>query len=654
MIDDGNDVNRITTTIDGMFAGAGMLATGLPLVLFGVLAGYLSGLRDRLLLIAAAIPTAVGLLVITSQVLGSLGIEPGLNGVAVISLLPAVLVGLVRQQLTRRAGHPASVRPHPEPVGWPIWIGVVVGGGLSAAAWLPGIRNAKLPPQANDDIWHGFLTARLADLHSVTASTVAPVFADRLRPTVFYPYGLHLTGATLKAATGVTVPESLNAIWVVAIGLMLPFGVAALVRAVLPERPWAAAYAAVAAAAIPFFPYALNGLQPYTLGLSMVPALLALFVVRIRQGSARGVELGLVAGAVGLLVTHPAAAVVFVVCALLVGAEVLIAGGLKAVPGAALRLAPLAVAAALLSLPFLASGGGVVGVLPGARSQTVPSAAKAMIMVIKLQTPWTPSQPILAALVLLGVLACLARNLHAWSLLAAYLVFGLLFVGATTGASWSGSLLKPWDDDWHRLAGVLALLASVLAGMAADSIHALAATLLARRSAWLPRVALAAIAGVALIFSLGVARAVLSAQSTVFSAWHSPGLVTADDVALFKDVARRVGPGEEVLNNWQDGSTWMYAISGAKPAIPYTWAAGEWGSVLTSLSDLVASPASCRLLLDRHVTLALAKNVMVGHVKNPLLTAANAQPSVFKPVFRGPSGTIYRLDQQVLTACAGS
>lgn len=645
-------MDRVTTTIEGLFLGYRLIAIGIPLILFGILAGYLAGMRDRLLLVAATVPTTVGLLVVSHQVLGAIDVELALVPIAVIALLPALAVGLARREYARRRPATGSVPLLPQ-APWPIWIGAGCGALLSAAAWLPGIGKGSLPPQANDDIWHGYLTARLADLQSVTAGSVAPAFADSVDPTSFYPYGLHLVGATLRAITGVAVPQSLNAIWVMAIGFTLPFGMAALVRALLPHRPWAAAYASVAAVAMPFFPYALNGIMPYALGLSVIPVLLAITVEQVRRGRPGG-ELALVVGAVGLLVTHPAAAVVFVICAFLIVLEITLSSGQRAVRRTATRLAPLGVAAGLLALPFLASGAEVGSLLPLTRSQIVPSAARAGAMVLTLQTPWTPAQPLMAALVLLGVAALLVRRLPGWSLLISYVVFAALFVGTTTGASWSSALVKPWYGEWYRLAGVVSLLGAFFAGVAGGSLHALAVRLLARREQWLPRLGMAAIALAALAFSLGIARSILGAQSTVSSAWQGPALVTADDVTLFHELANRVGPDEQVLNNWQDGSTWMYAIAGARPAIPYASSVGvepQWNDVLNGFGTF--SPSACRLLVERRVTFAITKKVMVGRGVGTWGPIADTHPAVFKRELSNAAGSIYRLDPAALAECAG-
>ena len=49
-------MQKIQFTIEGILANIELLAIGAPLVLFGMLAVYLAGLRSRLLIVAAAVP----------------------------------------------------------------------------------------------------------------------------------------------------------------------------------------------------------------------------------------------------------------------------------------------------------------------------------------------------------------------------------------------------------------------------------------------------------------------------------------------------------------------------------------------------------------------------------------------------------------------
>lgn len=643
-------MHHITTTIEGLVSGVELLVVGLPLLLYGALAGLLAGVRDRLVVVAASVPMAVGLLVITTQVLGSLGVHLQLWVVAVLALVPAAAVGSVPWLVRQRSGQPAhddtaSTKP------WYVWAAAAAGAALAVAAWLPGIPDPALPPQNIDDVWHGFLTRRIADLEVITAASMSPVRADATMPTTFYPYGLHLASATLWEVTGASIPVVLNAMWATGVGVMLPFGVAALLHVLQPHRPSSAALAAVVASGLQFFPYALTGIQPYAFAVSMTPAVLAL----VAHHSGRGTPatgFALVVCGVGALVAHPAATTAIAVIAVFVAAEVAVRGGLPGVRQAALRLLPVAVLAWLIARPFLRSAAGTSGQL--AVSKDIPYADPLVAVgdFLLLKTPWTPAgQPVLAVFALVGLAACVFGSRHGWSIVAGYLVLLAILVGASSGAAWARPYIGTWYGEWHRLAGPVVLLASVLAGVGADAVLRLLTKLGgARRDVRAPRFAMVAVAGLvlALVFARGVAHGVLSGRSTVQAAWQ-PRIVTTADLALYAEAAKRVGPDDLVLNNWDDGSGWMYAIGGVRPAVPYVFSGDpNWSRVVGRVAAL--EPADCRFLLRHDVTHVLATRHTAN--PNPLLLAAEANPAALQPVYRGATGSIFRFDQSHLMSCA--
>lgn len=646
------------TTIEGLLSGAPLLAVGLPLILIGVVSAYLAGIRDRLLLVAVAAPTAVGSLVLAAQVIGSVGLSLPLAVVAVLALLPALLWGQLAGRVFRRRGHrPVDATEGRPTTPWQIWGGAYLGALGALAAWLPGIQDPGLPGQNIDDVWHGYLTRRIADLDAVTAGSMSPIYADRPDPTTFYPYGLHLSAAVVRSLAGAEVATALNSIWPVAVGLMLPFGSALLLRVLLPSRPWAAAYGAMAASAIQFYPYALTGVQPYTVGLAMVPAAAALVVLASRPVAPTPPATAaflLVVSFIGILVSHPAAGAAFAVVAALTAAEAAISQRMRGVRAVALRLLPAAVAAVVLAQPFLRSAGGTIGTLFRSDEDALMDAASAVRMMAGLRTPWTPAgQYVLGGIVVVGIVACLAWRRRAWSLAVGYVLFVALFAGVVSRAGWPGALVTPWYAEWHRLVGVAMMLAAPLAGVGADTAQDLVSRLFVRaRQAQLRSAALAVVVVAVLLALIGIraiAIGVLRAQSTVASTWR-PKLVTPQDVALYREAGNRVPADALVLNNWYDGSGWMYAYGNVRPAVPYTFSAVAWDPVFAHLSDL--RPADCRLLLGRNVTHALGKATTLDGTANPLVTAALASPHMFRVEFTGETGTLFSIDQARLRSCA--
>ena len=149
------------------------------------------------------------------------------------------------------------------------------------------------------------------------------MLADSADPHVFYPYGSHLLAAFVATWTPAGIPTAMNAVWVVAIGVLFPFGVAALLRAMLPERPRAALVGGLIASTFTAFPYLINGLEPYALALAMTPALLAAVAQRARS-NARVPSLAIAVSALAVFASHPAGLVVAAVAAALMVLELVV------------------------------------------------------------------------------------------------------------------------------------------------------------------------------------------------------------------------------------------------------------------------------------------------------------------------------------------
>lgn len=654
-----------------LFDVAGETLLGLPTVLasllvlaHGLLCARLLGVRRPLLWLVSAVPVTVGSLVLTAQLLGVVHVPSTPAADLLVSLLLcavyAAAVRLLRVSggLISLLGMQRDTRGHDahdavdEPSGH-AFLGGLIGGLLGMAAWLGGIAGTKLPPQGNDDIWHGFLTARLGDLHRITTGTVAPVLADKADPTVVYPYGVHLLAAALQEATWLDVPQSLNAVWVLVAGILLPFGTAALAAALVPSRPWVALLAGVLAPTVTAFPYLLNGVMPYALTLAMIPGFLALLHAFVRRGALDAAVVPAIVASLGLLVAHPSATLVAIALAVPVGLEAVLVGAtLRSLRRVAVRVVVLGVGVVVVSAPWVGSGKSGIAVPASGAPNPSGTAHDAVQSVLRVGSAWTPTQPVLGLLVAVGVVAVLLRR-RGISLLVGYVAFAVLFTAAFAAQSWADRLTAPFYGGWYRLLAVVGMLVPVLAAVGLDALGTAAGWLSRRGSLWRPVVAVVAVVGV-LGVGLESARAVMRGESTVHTAWHL-NLVTDQDLELFDVLAANVPPGGGVLNQWQDGSTWMYATRGVRPAIPYDNTTGmipEWRDLLRAAS-IEQHPELCRLLVTEHVTHALAKAVVTGNGDNAFARElTQAAPGFYAPIASNPAGTVYEISAPRLAACA--
>jgi hypothetical protein len=640
-------LERVTWVVEGLSTGGPALLAGGLVLGYGVIAARLLGTRSWLLALGTATPVGIALVVIAAQVLGALGIGAPIGAHVAVGLALALGLGATGARLRRGKVHGGAA---PDRL---IWIGVAIGSLITLAVWAGGIGNHALPPQANDDIWHGYLVERLTQMSIVTADTVAPTLADAPQPIVFYQYGLHLLWAAAHSVTGISVAEVMNGGWIFQVALLLPLGAAALAWTLFPDRRWVAFWGAVLAPGVVILPYLTNGLLPYSASLAMIPAFVAALVSHVRGELRPGPILPALA-AVGIFLTHPSGAVVAAVVAAVVTIEAMVERGTwDATLRAAARASVTAVMAGLLALPWLlAAGARGLGDLGGAPA--VPDVASALWLVATLGTPWTSAQPTLAVAVLAGVATTLIVR-RGVGLTAAWAVFAALFVGTVTGNAWFTGMTQAWHGQWYRIVAVLGVVAPVLAGLGIASLAAWIEVRTPSRSRG--RIAAAATGAITLAVTIGAAYGAAQGQGIVRASWHASGLVTSTDVAVFRRLAELTEPGDRVFNSPRDGSSWMYAMYGVVPTQPYIYLTPRrsW-DLVNGLSVYRNRSVVCSRLARDGVTHAIVKQVtgdIPGLEAYDVAGFVSRNPDLFHEIARSPTAVAYELDQQALDECLG-
>ena len=640
-------MDRVQWLFEGITSAGPAVASSILFAAFGGLIAWLIGLRTPLLLIVAAVPTGIAALALAAQALGAAGIQTTFLVDALVALLAALVMGAARRLWIRRT----DPGEHEEVAAGRVrWAGAAVGGLVALAVWLAGIGDFAIPPQGNDDIWHGYLAERLTHMPAITADTVAPAFADSAAPVVYYQYGLHLAAALVHGVTGVSVAEALNGAWIVYVGLLLPFGIAALAWRLFPADPWVAFWAAAISSSLAIFPYLTNGILPYTAALAMVPGLLALVVSTVDRPPHPPAAIVALVG-LGVFVTHPSAAVAAAVLALLVTADQLLRrSSLRARLVGAWRLATVGVLGLVIASPWLLASGDI-GLGAGGTGPAVDGLDTAAGMLLGFASPWTSPQPLFAGLCLLGVLISLTSG-RGIGIALGLLIFGGLYVGALAGLEGTSRLASPWHGDWHRLAAVVGLVAPVLAGLAIATVMGWSQRFMTSRR----RPVLIALAVVIGLPPLVVtAYHTGQAQSIVRTAWHLPTLVTDEDLALFQDLADRAGPADKVLNSPVDGSTWMYALFDVVPVLPYSGGSNlNLPDVYQGKGEQANPVTTCRTLAAVGATYALVKFVRGNDPGDNYDVAAlvSRYPDLFTVVGRSDSGVAYRIEPTELARCA--
>lgn len=634
-------MHHVTKTLSGLSHGSVAVLATLVIVALGCGLSWAMGLRDRLLLIATAPAVAVGALTVTGEVVGVLRLGASPFGLLVIDVVAAV-VFFVGLRLLRR--NVSGEAPSRYDVPWQVWVACAIGALIAAAIWLPGFGHSSTPPQNNDDIWHGYLITRLDALHRITTTTVAPSFVDRATPIVYYPYGLHLVSAVVRAVTHIGAADAMNGAWAVYAGMLLPFGAATLAWRVYPGRTTTAAAAALVSPVLAAYPYLPTSAWAYSVSVAFIPGFVSLLLARLAGGGTVVPAGVLVAVALGMVLAHPAGAAAGSIVAALVTVEWLVrSGGADAVRGLR-RLVVPTIATAVVVLPWALSAGGTALTSTPAHA-FASTIVRALWRLVSLNVPGTVAQTLGAVLLVVGaVIAIVSRR--GYSLVAACAVFAVLAAGLAAGRPGFVSLTKVWWSDWWRLFAIAVLLAPVLIGRAADAVVAAFRSQAVQPSRWRRWPAVGGAVALAL-FALGNAgRYVVRDQSLVASYWQSEMRVTSDDLALFHEMRARLPRGSGVLEDWENGSAWMYAVAGIRPAVPYgSSVTPEWSHVVASADAGRLDPPSCRTINDDNVRYVFVKDG--NTIGDPRFApAVEANHSDFSLLLRDGSAALFSI-----TAC---
>jgi hypothetical protein len=522
-------------------------------------------------------------------------------------------------------------------------------------------------PQRWDPVFHANGIRYIAETGDGGLYGVSSVNRYGPEGSQFYPNAYHLAGSLVYMITGATVPTVINAMTLPIAGLF-GLSMAALVRE-CGGRSVLAGAAALTAAAVNSGVYESisNGLVPFALSTAFTPlAPMIMHRYLVRPNVTNGMVL--VLAAAGLLVVHSSA---------------LFAGLLFAVPMLIHRwwtesstigkdikhLLPIAVAGGALTilqlLGALDQAAGAYGYRPWNSAKPIREALWHLFM-FQHTAPYP--QYVLVAFLVIGVLTYRRLNGLRW-MTGAALIFGTfwMLVACWGGLSWVIVLSRPWWNDHFRMIALAMIPFSLLVA------HGMAET-----QRWLAKVATERLPGftkrrsavrvgsaAAVVVVIGVASLGFYAplnKEVVAHAYHKSkrdragemgqiAVTPLEEKAMYK-MAEIAEPGERVMNDRNDGSVWLYALTGVK-------------SVAAHYDDNVP-PKDAALLADHfreyptnpEVRAAVKrlniKHVFVGDgsryplVKPDLGLVGLDKADWVRVVYRNPDATIYEIDPKKL------
>lgn len=488
---------------------------------------------------------------------------------------------------------------------------LVVGVAIGGFVWVKAIRDVSVVPPNYDSSYHGFMVARIVDLHTVDPDEVLVADNQGTKNQAFYPLGMHATTALVAKLSSSPVADALTAVTVVSSVVVLPLGLLWLLLTLVPSLPLLAGLAAALAPAILMFPYGpvTWGGLPLVLATALVPAAIAELDRAVRRHLSVGDILLAGAGVTAIFVTHSSELpVVFLVVGAYVIARAVRKRSAAVIARAALTGVMVVASAAVMVATVVPSVGGGAAERVAIDYKPKAELAAAADGLSELRFGMPRGQPVLAMLAAAGLLVCLARRRTRPLGIVLLAFVGLYLLTAVKGPL-SNALSFPWYHEAERIGYVLALFVPLLiAALLVEPVEA-ARSLAPRLSL---RTAVAPVVAVVSLVPVAVAAQEASdpVAASVRSAYMAYSPVQASELAAFDYLAANVPPGRTVLTDVNsDGSIWMYAFHGVEPVFflpPGTAPVGStWDNrlyLVDHLGELGSNPRVRSLLEEWRVS----------------------------------------------------
>ncbi len=447
---------------------------------------------------------------------------------------------------------------------------VMIGTGITMALilWFT-ISDSLTRIPGNDDgthhvMWSLLISERLTI--EPTRITVGDVLVDDPSWS-FYPFGMHLQAAFAHSMFGIPIGIAAVSFPVLWSSVIFPLGTFAALRAMTPATSRVPALAAALIAVWPNFPWSTPAWGGFALiaAYSLVPAVVAAVYLLPLDPQSRPLRAGAVIGLAGLGIffVQSSAAAAVVVFAIAVVPTVLVLATREHSVGTArvaLTYGTAGVLAVLVLLPWFSalragtveragvfdSGGDLGGALSGLRDTL-------------LGYYWLAPQAYQATLVVLmaiGLAVVLVRG-TAWPWFVGAGVLLVLYLMIALDIGPARTLTVAWYSQRFRIGLHLGLLVMPLVAVGIAACYAVIAYVTRRPHQ------LVALAGAA-TFAVSLPASRLAhdwGSGWVEQAWAQ----TPEGDRVYEFLATRVRPGERVLNDFSQGSAWMYVNGGTAP-----------------------------------------------------------------------------------------
>ncbi len=654
--------------------------------------------------VAVGPPVTFAIVSLATVIYGKIGFEWNII-TAAIAVVAALVVAwgyarFVNSQLGRRVLPAAARDEEVEAVSvrsyWPVAAGLIIGAVMIVTTAVRPLVNTAFAGLNNvsqvwDSLWHASSLRWIHETGVGSSLRMGELMNYDTHGFNFYPNTWHALGALLFPVTGANPVELYNVYSPAVLAITVPISVAAFAYWLARHRLSVAESTAIGgvggaiAGLFPSLPYVELELTavPNAVGVSMAPvvAVLVISVVRDRR------RIGPAAVAVaGVTATHPSG---LVVLGVIVGLWWLTEGLWHPTPGraSALRrrfsdtaaLAAAGIGALILSAPIIYGTIKIAGKneLSGFdfRDEST-SVGKALAQgLFNYTIPLDVIGPVWALAVLsiigLGVLVWL----RCWGMLTAWLVFVLVAANSVVALGPLSDLLGIlggyFYNSGHRLTFVTALFAASATAVAAGGISIVVARLLAVRTdaktGTKPFARKALPVTLCLVLILIIGGGVLRYPPNAQTATKERGgsLVGPDDLAAYHWLSAQPDTKKAlILNNLDQGTGWLYPVTGLTPLFPFYrandfsqrqrdlyWGVDKLGA--DPYIDSIARDMNVRYVIDSPPSYWWFQNGVPdpehGRQGDPFLAVRTDGASGLDPVFHRGNVTVYRVNDKVFS-----